>query len=168
MNTKTAELTQQIIQALQQHVRATNAPLLKEIEILRQQAQQNAHLKALPGPAGEAGPPGEPGRDGRDGMAGRDGEPGRDALAISPLDAIDPERSYARGTYACHQGGLVNALRATEPLPADGDLERAGWRVIVRGLDDLAVELGADLRSVQELLCLVQGVRTILIKLTMY
>jgi integrin beta 3 len=149
---------------LQQHVQRAIAPLRSELDKLRQQAQQLAEQKSVAGPAGEPGPPGrdgaagpagepgppgDPGRDGRDGMPGRDGEPGRDALAVQILDAIEPQRSYARGTYACHEGGIVNSVRATDPLNAGGALEQAGWRVVVRGLDaaDLAIE--NDMRTLQ-------------------
>lgn len=83
------------------------------------------------GAQGERGMPGQDGRDGRDGL---DGERGRDALELHVLDGIDPTRAYKRGTWACHDGGLVSALRSTDPLEQAGDIEVAGWAVRVRGL----------------------------------
>ncbi len=79
-----------------------------------------------PGPRGPAGDPGEKGLDGRDGRDGKDGPAGRDALQIDVLPAINAERSYARGTYASHAGGLWVARRATEGME--------GWECIVDGL----------------------------------
>jgi hypothetical protein len=72
------------------------------------------------------------GQDGRDGRDGKDGAPGRDAAQIEILEAIDEQRSYARGTYARHAGGIVRAFRATDPLSDEG-LEKAGWQVVVAG-----------------------------------
>lgn len=78
------------------------------------------------GPAGDPGEPGEKGLDGRDGRDGKDGPAGRDALQIDVLPAINAERSYARGTYASHAGGLWVARRATEGME--------GWECIVDGI----------------------------------
>lgn len=64
---------------------------------------------------------------------GRDGEPGRDALAINILSGIDFDRSYPRGTYAAHNGGLWHSHAVT-----DGD---RGWECILNGLDDVDVAL---------------------------
>ena len=101
------------------------------------------------GPPGPAGPRGEDGhhgkdgsngldgksgadgKDGRDGRDGKDGANGRDALEIDVLSAIDETRSYPRGTFASHRGGIVRAVRNTDPLT--GDLVSAGWSVIVEG-----------------------------------
>jgi hypothetical protein len=95
-----------------------------------------------PGAPGEQGPPGETGRDGkdgRDGREGKDGSPGRDALEIDILPAIDPAKCYPRGTFAQWQGGIIRAIRHTEPLPEDGSPVAAGWASIVRGV--AAIEL---------------------------
>ena len=77
----------------------------------------------------ERGLPGQDGRDGRDGL---DGAPGRDALTLEVLDEIDCTRMYRRGTFARHAGGLVRAYRTTDVFA--GDLEKAGWHVVVRGV----------------------------------
>lgn len=115
------------------------------------------------GPPGPAGPRGEDGhhgkdgsngldgksgadgKDGRDGRDGKDGANGRDALEIDVLSAIDETRSYPRGTFASHRGGIVRAVRNTDPLT--GDLVSAGWSVIVEGLAGFDVVQGEDKRS---------------------
>lgn len=95
------------------------------------------------GPAGEKGIDGKDGRDGRDGIGkdGRDGENGRDALQIEILPMVDPAKSYPRGTFACHDGGLVRAKANTKP----GDV--SDWDVIVRGVSDFHVKQHEDLRT---------------------
>jgi hypothetical protein len=117
------------------------------------------------GPAGADGPPGRDAdpeivramvaaavqqvpvpKDGRD---GRDGEPGRDAVHVEILDGIENGKRYGRNTFAAHAGGLVRSFKATDPLTGEIDLERAGWHVVVRGIDDLSIELGEDLRTVR-------------------
>lgn len=89
----------------------------------------------VPGPQGERGLPGEAGRDGRD---GQEGTPGRDALQLHVLDGIDSTRCYRRGTYAHHNGGLVCAFRNTDAFA--GDLEKAGWQMIVNGIANVGEE----------------------------
>lgn len=83
------------------------------------------------------GTPGEPGRDGRD---GKSGPAGRDALQIDPIEGIDEARSYARGTYASHLGGLWRADEDTEGLK--------GWRCLVSGFAAPEIELAEDGRTV--------------------
>lgn len=87
-------------------------------------------------------------KDGKDGRDGRDGEPGRDAVHVEVLDSIDPAKRYGRGTYAYFRGGQVRSFRATDPMPADGELEKHGWHVVHNGLAEIAIEHGDDLRSV--------------------
>lgn len=100
---------------------------------------------AVPGPKGDAGDAGTPGADGRD---GRDGEPGRDAVQIEVLDGVDAAKRYQRGTYAHLRGGIVRSFRATDPLAPGVDLEKCGWHVVVRGVDDITVDLAEDMRTV--------------------
>lgn len=126
-----------------------------------------AGQKGDPGSRGEPGPEGPAGRDvdpdllramvataiqqlpvAKDGRDGRDGEPGRDAVHVEILDGIELGKRYGRNTFAAYGGGLVRSFKATDPLSPDTDLERAGWHVVVRGIDDLSIELGDDLRSV--------------------
>lgn len=59
----------------------------------------------------------------------KDGERGIDALDIDVLPAINPQRRYARGTYASHNGGLWVARRSTEGMD--------GWECIVNGVSDI-------------------------------
>ncbi len=99
----------------------------------------------MPGPKGEDGKPGEKGadgkdgRDGRDGKDGRDGEPGKDAADIQPIADIDPAKSYPRGTWAQHKGGLWVSRAATEGM--------SGWDCVVSGIDGITAELGKDART---------------------
>ena len=109
-----------------------------------------------PGPQGERGLPGINGQDGRDGRDGKDGAPGRDAAQIDVLEAIDATRSYPRGTFAKHAGGLVRAYRTTDPI--DGDIQAAGWQVVVDGI--AAVELAqVDERAFRQVVVLTSGKR---------
>lgn len=174
MSKTTEALASQVVESLRQHVERATAPLLvriakmeelqaatqaaqtalttlqAEVQQLRQQKPLQGE-KGEPGPAGQPGPQGErgdPGAEGQPGRDGRDGEPGRDALQIDVLETVDPQRRYARGTFAHYRGGIVHAVRTTEPLPADGDMAAAGWRVILNGVHGLAVQLADDLRTV--------------------
>ena len=134
------------------------------------------------GERGEIGPPGADGPAGRDadpeivramvaaavqqvpvpkdGRDGRDGEPGRDAVHVEIVDGIELGKRYGRNTFAAYGGGLVRSFKATDPLSPDTDLERAGWHVVVRGIDDLSIELGEDLRSVH-VRCTMTGGRVV-------
>lgn len=60
------------------------------------------------------------------------GEPGRDAAHIEIGPAIDPEKSYPRGSYAKHLGGLWRSFEATSGM--------RGWECIVDGVASLSVE----------------------------
>ncbi len=91
-------------------------------------------LESLRGAAGGHGADGREGKDGRDGRDGKDGEAGRDALAIDILPGIDEAKSYARGTFAEHRGGIIRAIRNTDPI-TDAGLEKAGWVVSMNGVD---------------------------------
>ena len=66
------------------------------------------------------------GRDGRDAKDGRDGADGRDAASIEPLPSIDEAKSYPRGTWAKHNGGLWLSRSSTEGM--------TGWDCIVDGI----------------------------------
>lgn len=98
------------------------------------------------GKDGAQGLPGDPGRDGRE---GKDGAPGRDALQIDILPAIDETRSYPRGTFAAHRGGIVRALRTTEPV--GDDFVAAGWAVVIPAARESVIELNGE-----RLLCIKQ------------
>lgn len=77
---------------------------------------------------------------------GARGEDGRDALDTPPIE-IDETRSYPRGTYAFYDGGVIYALRATEPLK-DSDIVKSGWRVAQQGVADIKIEQGEDPRNI--------------------
>ncbi|MGF6839896.1 hypothetical protein QF001_003763 [Paraburkholderia youngii] len=84
------------------------------------------------GEAGINGADGKDGKDGRDGRDGRDGSDGRDAAAIEPLMSIDFDRSYARGTFAFHNGGMWYATHTTHG--------REGWYCAINGETSSAIE----------------------------
>lgn len=105
--------------------------------------------ESIVGPAGPKGEPGEsivgsPGKDGRDGREGKDGLNGRDALQIDILPAIDQEKSYPRGTFAKHDGGLIRAFRNTDQFTED--FKAAGWEVVFSGLSVFEVRQDTDPR----------------------
>lgn len=76
--------------------------------------------------------PGEKGADGKNGRDGRDGSDGRDALDITPLPLIDEAKSYPRGTYATHKGGLWRSFEQTKGMK--------GWECIVNGFNGFEEE----------------------------
>ena len=93
--------------------------------------------RGLAGERGEKGIDGKDGRDakdGRDGRDGKDGINGRDALELEIVEA-EEGKSYPRGTFATHRGGLVRI--------AGNNIVQ----VVVRGIDTLDIVQGEDLRS---------------------
>lgn len=97
------------------------------------------------GPQGERGEKGDPGESikgdpGRDGKDGRDGIDGRDAASIEPIASIDEAKSYAKGTWAKHKGGLWLARSQTDGM--------IGWDCVVDGIADAFVEPTEDLRVI--------------------
>jgi Collagen triple helix repeat (20 copies) len=62
------------------------------------------------------------------------GEPGRDAIQCEPLLSIDEAKSYPRGTYASHRGGMIRSFRQTDAIGAAG-LMAAGWAVMQNGIE---------------------------------
>lgn len=127
--------------------------------------------KGDPGDRGEPGQKGDPGANGKDGADGlsikgdpgadgrdgREGEPGRDALQVEVLDSIDAAKRYQRGTFAHHDGGIVRAFKATEPLTEGVELEKAGWHVVLRGLAEVDVEFSDDQRTITHTMRLTGG-----------
>lgn len=95
-------------------------------------------LDGIQGPQGPSGERGSDGRDGREGKDGRDGASGKDALELDIAPTIDPSRSYPRGTWAQHGGGIVRAVRNTDPITG-GDIVAAGWATMIRGISSVAV-----------------------------
>lgn len=62
----------------------------------------------------------------------RDGEDGRNAVDIDIQASINTEKSYPRGTYAMHNGGLWRSYSQTEGL--------RGWECVVNGIADIQIE----------------------------
>jgi len=133
-----AKLNARIDQALER---------LTGVEQMRGEIDQLSELLARapapqagpPGERGEKGDPGAPGvpgprgEKGEAGPPGQDGADGRDALELDILAGIDPARSYPRGTVAAYRGGVIRAMRKTEPVVRD-DLAAAGWLVLMDGV----------------------------------
>ncbi len=97
------------------------------------------------GAIGMQGPAGVQGERGQDGTQGADG---RDALMLDPLPGIDPAKGYMRGTYAEHRGGIIRALRNTDPMDHDGELARHGWTVAMNGIDSFEEETADEGRTI--------------------
>lgn len=89
----------------------------------------------------------------------KDGDDGRDAAQLEPLPGIDETRSYPRGTWASHAGGLIRAARATDPLT--DDLAKAGWVVMVEGVAAVVVTQGDDPRQMEVAAMLTSGTKAI-------
>jgi len=83
---------------------------------------------------------GERGADGINGKDGRDGTDGRDAWQLEIHAAIDEEKSYPRGSYARHVGGLWRAFEATHGM--------RGWECIVDGIADETESVLDDGRTI--------------------
>lgn len=62
----------------------------------------------------------------------KDGEPGRDAAHIEILPAIDEAKTYPRGTFARHEGGLWRSFEATTGMK--------GWECIADAIADVSLE----------------------------
>ncbi|BBV82176.1 TPA: phage gp6-like head-tail connector protein [Enterobacter kobei] len=82
------------------------------------QAVEEAVSKAV-----AAMPAAEPGKDGAD---------GRDALTLEVLPFIDEEKSYPRGSYATHNGGLWRAYEKTHGM--------RGWECLVNGVAGIDIQ----------------------------
>lgn len=65
-----------------------------------------------------------------------DGKDGKDALDIEILPIIDEDKSYARGTFATHNGGLFRAFQKTVGM--------VGWECIVNGISKIDASIDGD------------------------
>lgn len=65
-------------------------------------------------------------RDGKDGAPGAPGEPGKDATQIEIQPSVDFDKSYPRGTYALHNGGVIKSYMQTSG--------EKGWEVAQNGI----------------------------------
>jgi integrin beta 3 len=120
---------------------------------------ERAWLDSLRGDDGERGTDGREGKDGRDGRDGKDGAPGRDALDLEILPGIDESKSYARGTFAQYRGGIIRALRKSDPI-TDG-IDKAGWAVLIDGIAAIVVLQGDDARTISVVAMLTSGTKTV-------
>lgn len=92
---------------------------------------------------GVDGKDGQDGKDGVDGAAGVDGKngyDGRDAVDIEILPEIDTDKSYSRGTFASHNGGLWRSFEKTHGM--------RGWECIVSGVAEIDVEYDGERKAV--------------------
>jgi len=64
------------------------------------------------------------------------GEDGKDGLQIEVMPEIDVNKSYPRGTYAIHNGGLWRAYQKTAGM--------SGFECVVNGLSDIDISLKGD------------------------
>lgn len=64
------------------------------------------------------------------------GARGLDAMEINILPSISPSRRYAKGTYARWGGGVIRALRDTDP---GEPMETGCWDVVVEGVKAVEV-----------------------------
>lgn len=134
-----------------------------DIDAIREQISDEvaAAVEKIPKPKdGEPGERGEPGTPGEPGQDGKHGEPGRDAAELEILPSIDEAKAYRRGTWASHAGGLIRACRQTDPV-VDGNLESAGWVVMVEGVAALVVTQGEDPRQIEVACMLTSGTKAI-------
>lgn len=63
---------------------------------------------------------------------GKDGADGRDALTLEVLPFIDEEKSYPRGSYATHNGGLWRAYEKSHGM--------RGWECLVDGVAGIDIQ----------------------------
>lgn len=103
----------------------------KSVDMAEVRALVHEAVRALPEPV--------IGKDGDKGDRGPKGEDGRDALQIEVLDALDEAKSYPRGTYSKHGGGLVRAYRDTDPIQG-AEVERCGWQVLINPVVDVCIK----------------------------
>lgn len=101
---------------------------------------------------GKDGAPGKDGEHGRDGRDGRDGKDGLDALDVSVLPAIDEAKSYSKGTWASHRGGLWVARKATDGMD--------GWECVVVGVAGAEIGFQGE-RDIECVIELSDGSRTV-------
>jgi len=67
---------------------------------------------------------------------GEPGEDGKDALQLEILPSIDAEKTYPRGTYAMHHGGLWRSYQKTTGMN--------GWECLVDGISDIDITQAED------------------------
>lgn len=118
-----------------------------DTEITRRMALIQLPSDGINGKDGQAGRDGIDGKDGKSisiedilplipevkhGVDGKDGQPGRDALQLEIMPGIDETKSYQRGSFAKHNGGLWRSFETT--------IGMRGWECIVDGMANLTIE----------------------------
>ena len=68
------------------------------------------------------------------------GDHGRDALQLEVLPEIDSTKSYPRGTYASHDGGLWRTYEKSHGM--------RGWECVMNGIARTEIKASDDLRTV--------------------
>lgn len=140
-----SSLTKDLVDAVQAKIAKATRDLADRLSALESRKPESTYDLAVKGGfvGSEAdflqsiqGKSGKDGKDGRDGRDGRDGESGRDALAVDVLPSIDEARSYAKGTWASHLGGLWVARKQTRGME--------GWDCIVNGYCGVELLLDED------------------------
>lgn len=120
------------------------------VDEVRLMVAEAVALVSIPEPV-----PGQPGRDGDSVSVDevrrmvaeavalvRTPEDGRDAAALDILPSVDLSKSYPRGTYATHDGGLWRAHSTTSGA--------RGWECIVDGIKSVEVQHDpADPRAIR-------------------
>lgn len=93
-------------------------------------------IDGIDGANGRDGIDGNAGADGSDGADGKDGLDGKDALQLEVLPQIDETKSYPRGSYASHNGGLWRSYEKTHGM--------RGWECIVDGIAGVEVDYDGE------------------------
>ncbi|MCX7140538.1 MAG: hypothetical protein NT123_05425, partial [Proteobacteria bacterium] len=80
-------------------------------------------------------------------------------LELDILPGIDESKSYPRGTFAQYRGGMIRAIRNTDPITSG--LAKAGWGVIVEGIAAVVVSQGEDVRGISVAAMLTSGTKAV-------
>lgn len=83
---------------------------------------------------------GDKGEDGINGIDGKDGVDGKDAIQIEIIPFIDETKTYGRGCYATHNGGLWRSYENTFGM--------RGWECIVNGIKEHSIEFDGQRKAV--------------------
>lgn len=116
-------LGKRLLQAFRGYVARSIAPLVTKLKELE------TTVKAIKPERGEKG---EVGAVGPAGAQGPTGQAGMDALQLNILPTLDFQRSYPRGTYARHQGGIWRSFEDTAGT--------RGWECLVVGVHEVTLE----------------------------
>ncbi|MFO3698994.1 phage gp6-like head-tail connector protein, partial [Enterobacter huaxiensis] len=71
---------------------------------------------------------------------GKPGDNGKDAADLEILPEIDNAKSYPRGTWAAHEGGLWRTYEKSHGM--------RGWECVVNGQSNTAIKCSDDMRTV--------------------